>query len=37
MEKYGILENLIAFNTIGDKENVKIINYIEKVFKRVKF
>ena len=25
MEKYGILENLIAFNTIGDKENVKII------------
>lgn len=37
MEKYGILENLIAFNTIGDKENVKIINYIEKVLKGLNF
>ena len=29
-EKYKILKDLINFNTIGDKENSKIINYIEK-------
>ena len=30
MEKYTILKDLIAFNTIKDKENKEIINYIEK-------
>ena len=29
MEKYKILKDLIAFNTIKDKENKEIINYIE--------
>ena len=29
-EKYKILKDLINFNTIEDKENSKIINYIEK-------
>ena len=31
MEKYEILKNLIKFNTIKDKENENILNYIEKV------
>jgi len=30
MEKYKILKDLIAFNTIKDKENKEIIDYIEK-------
>ena len=31
MEDFKILKNLIKFNTIKDKENKEIINYIEKV------
>ena len=31
MEKYEILKNLIAFDTIKDKQNKEIIDYIEKV------
>lgn len=31
MEKYEILKNLVKFNTIKDKENENIIDYIEKV------
>lgn len=30
MSKYKILEDLVKFNTIKDKENKEIINYIEK-------
>ena len=30
MGKYKILEDLVKFNTIKDKENKGIINYIEK-------
>jgi acetylornithine deacetylase/succinyl-diaminopimelate desuccinylase-like protein len=29
MEKYKILKDLIGFNTIKDKENKEIIEYIE--------
>ncbi len=29
MEQYKILKDLISFNTIKDKENKEIINYIE--------
>jgi len=31
MEKYQILKNLISFDTIKDKQNKEIIDYIEKV------
>ena len=31
MEKFKILKDLIKFNTIKDKENTEIINYIEKI------
>lgn len=31
MENYKILNDLIKFNTIKDKENKEIINYIEKL------
>ena len=31
MGKYEILEKLVGFNTIKDKENKEIMNYIEKV------
>ena len=37
MEKYEILKQLIKFNTIKDKENTEIINYIEKVLKQLNF
>ena len=30
MEKYKILKDLVKFNTIKDKENKEIIEYIEK-------
>ena len=30
MEKYKLLKDLIKFNTIKDKENKEIIDYIEK-------
>ena len=31
MEDFKILKDLIKFNTIKDKENKEIINYIEKI------
>ena len=37
MEKYKILKELVGFNTIKDKENEKIINYIEKYLKNIGF
>lgn len=37
MEKYKILKNLIGFNTIKDKENKQILNYIEKYLKELGF
>lgn len=37
MKKYEILENLIAFNTIKDKENEEILNYIEKYLADLNF
>ena len=30
MEEYKILKDLIKFNTIKDKENTEIIEYLEK-------
>ena len=37
MEKYKILEDLIKFNTIKDKENYDIINYLEKFLTNLNF
>ena len=37
MEKFKILKDLIHFNTINDKENSKIINYIESYLKELGF
>ena len=37
MEKYKILKDLIKFNTIKDKENKEIINYLENILKDMKF
>ncbi len=37
MEKYNILKDLVKFNTIKDKENDKIINYIENILKSIGF
>lgn len=37
MEEYKILKNLISFNTIKDKDNEKIINYIEEYLKVLGF
>ena len=37
MEKYKILKNLIEFNTIKDKENDQIINYLEYFLKDLNF
>ena len=37
MEEYEILKYLIKCNTIKDKENLKIINYLEKVLKNLGF
>ena len=31
MEKYKILRELVSFNTIQDKENKNVIDYIEKI------
>lgn len=31
MEKYQILKELVKFNTIKDKDNKSIVNYIEKI------
>ncbi len=37
MEKYKILKDLIKFNTIKDKENKEIINYIEEILSKKGF
>ena len=37
MKKYEILENLIAFNTIKDKENKEILDYIENYLMKFNF
>lgn len=37
MEKYKILSDLVKFNTIKDKENNEIINYIENYLKKLGF
>lgn len=37
MEKYQILKDLVKFNTIKDKENEKIVNYIEKYLNNLGF
>lgn len=37
LQKYKILKDLISFNTINDKENKKIIDYIENYLKNVGF
>ena len=31
MEKYKILRELVSFNTIQDKENKNVIDYIEEI------
>lgn len=37
LEKYEILKNLVKFDTIKDKQNKEIINYIEKYLLKLKF
>lgn len=37
MKEYKILKDLIKFNTIKDKENFEIINYLENVLKNMNF
>lgn len=37
MKKYEILKNLVKFNTIKDKQNKEIINYIEKYLSNLGF
>ena len=37
MGKYQILKDLVGFNTIKDKENKEIINYIENYLKNLNF
>ena len=37
MKEYEILRNLVKFNTIKDKENNEIINYLESVLKKYNF
>ena len=37
MKKYEILENLVAFDTIKDKENKEILEYIEKYLMNLNF
>ena len=37
MEVVNILRELVSFNTIKDKENDKIINYIESEMKKLNF
>ena len=37
MEKYEILKNLVGFNTIKNKENDKLINYVESLLKKNNF
>ena len=37
MDAENILEQLVKFNTIKDRENAKILNYIEKILKKKDF
>ena len=37
MQNFKVLSNLIQFNTIKDKENMQIINYLEKFLKDLNF
>lgn len=37
MDKYNILKDLVKFNTIKDKENKEILDYIEKYLKELGF
>ena len=37
MRQFKIIEDLIKFNTIKDKQNSEIINYIEKYLKKLNF
>jgi len=37
MKKYKILKELIKFNTIKDKENIEIINYLERYLSNLNF
>lgn len=37
MESYKLLRDLIKFNTIQDKENKKIIEYLEKLLQNLGF
>ena len=37
MEKFEVLKNLVELNTIKDKENAEIINYIENHLKKLGF
>ena len=37
MKKYEVLSELIKFNTIKDKKNIEIINYLEKILKSLNF
>ena len=37
MKEYKILKDLVGFNTIKDKENVEIINYLEKTLEELNF
>ena len=37
MDSKKILKNLVGFNTFNDKENKKIVNYIEKYLKKLGF
>ena len=37
MDAENILEQLVKFNTIKDRENTKILNYIEKILNKKNF
>ncbi len=37
MKEYKILKDLIKFNTIKDKENTEIVDYLEKNLKELNF
>ena len=37
MEKYKVLKDLVKFNTIKDKDNKEIINYLENYLKEIGF
>ena len=37
MDEVSILKDLVKFNTIKDKENVEILNYVESILKEMGF